>query len=53
MVLGQVVSVLLVGSLAELSLLPQVRGQVTVCLADGSIRGLGWKRNKIFLIPVC
>jgi len=39
--LGQMVSVLLVGRLGEDGLLPHVRGQVAVGLADGLEGGLG------------
>ena len=44
-VLGQVVCKLLVWRLGEDSLLPQIRGQVAVCVGNSCISSLGCKRQ--------
>lgn len=41
MLLGQEVGVLLVRSLSERAVLPQIGGKVGIRLGDGSVRGLG------------
>merc|ERR1712026_381311 len=46
--LGQMVSVLLVGRLGEDGLLPHVRGQVAVGLADGLEGGLGCRMRGVW-----
>lgn len=51
MVLGQVVGELLVGGVGEHSLLPQIRGEVGVCLGDSGIGGLSEVAERGSLAP--